>query len=191
MTRRLAILGLAAAAAFAAWWYMPSFGGEDDPARIDQSRPTAACEIADGSICDGASAPQIAASADGKTAVVVWTRENTPDVHELAGRIVNVSGEPVGDERRLWPVGSDTDIAGRITAAPNGGYRISWAGTTHAVSADLKSAKVISRGGPVIRRSKLPEDPQWHTALSGGRRLYVTSDADGIHVSTKDPYSGG
>lgn len=164
-------------------WFSPSFESAGGPDSLDDFDPAKSCKITDGTAC-GAYQPEIAASADGSRALVVWPQQNPPDRFVLVGRLVGRDAKPLRKPVELWGIGADPDVYGRVRATSSGGFRISWDGLVREVDAKLEQI-----GRPIrISAQQRRRDSSWRhqdtvAVLSDGVKLTVYYNSSGVFVT--------
>jgi hypothetical protein len=100
----------------------------DDRTRVDEAHKTPACATGDGSLCVGATLPQLAVDSRHGRMLVVWRQQTTPNVTWLTGRLIGSDAHPVGGPRALGRLGSADDRQVTIRYDPRRDrYVIGWA----------------------------------------------------------------
>lgn len=73
--------------------------------RLDNGRYDSACERYDPPACGGAFLTQAAVDTERERILVLWREEYTPDDFEMHGRLLDYSGRPVAEPRKLFDIG--------------------------------------------------------------------------------------
>lgn len=162
----------------------------DDRTRVDEAHKAAACATGDGSLCVGATLPQLAVDSRHGRMLVVWRQQTTPNVTWLTGRLIGSDAHPVGGPRALGRLGSADDRQVTIRYDPQRDrYVIGWAGQRHAVTPDLRRITTLGVQPPVSESLLRAEDPNVQpaaTALGLVRFTGRLPGGDAVTISEAD-----